>query len=298
MSYCQQQTLVNTLNDVRSAIALRCRSWNCADCAQNRRNGLIAECIGGAPNKFLTLTFRSDDHSSPDNAARKLAHAWRLLRLRIMRGKPELDRWRAACAKADKAGKPRPAKPDLAKAGKHQKPEPLPFIAVFERTQNGWPHLHILLRARFIKQSWIAREMDALISSPIVWIETVTGTTKLAAYVAKYCGKDPFKFATVKRYWSSKDFDLRQEHEHEAGSRVRAGWIREDLRISTVTLGWLLQGLSVKWLSPFHAVGRPKDTKRAGNDDTPGRARQLPPTGPPPPILSRYAVEAERCRPC
>jgi hypothetical protein len=89
----------------------------------------------------------------------------------------------------------------------------LPFLAVFEQTKLGWPHLHIVCRVPWIDQRWLSAQMDKAIGAPIVDIRRIANLQELAGYVAKYIGKDPHHFEGTKRYWKSKDYDLRSPFE-------------------------------------------------------------------------------------
>jgi hypothetical protein len=173
--YCQCETAVKGNGREFFAVTLKCRAWTCQDCAPERRNQLIAYAIDGRPNKFLTLTSRRREGQSPISAARDLARAWRLVRLRLMR---------------------------------HYKISALPFLAVFEQTKLGWPHLHILLRCRFLEQRLISKWMDELTGAPIVHIVALDDPKKAVNYCAKYISKDSQKFGTCKRYWSSRDYRI------------------------------------------------------------------------------------------
>lgn len=170
----------------------------------------MAEAMGGSPNIFLTLTIRRNDHSNPYAAAKDLARAWRLCRLRLLR---------------------------------HFKWKKLPFLAVFEATKAGWPHLHILLRSRFIPQKLISHIMSELINSPVVGIEYVHDKRRTAAYVAKYVTKEATKFGTCKRYWQSADYDLRAEDPSISKRTLPGGWEIERLTLhkwehNMKLLGW------------------------------------------------------------
>jgi len=144
----------------------------------------MAQAVGGQPTTLLTLTTNPHHLESPHERAVELSHAWRRLRRAIM---------------------------------KRQKLDALPFIAVFERTKQGEPHLHILLRAPFISQRWISAWLDAEIGAPICDIRRIRGRKAAAAYIAKYIGKDPQRFTGTKRYWSSTDYDQRAPYERPEG---------------------------------------------------------------------------------
>lgn len=150
-----------------------------------RSRQLSRQAFLGQPTTFLTLTVNPATGDDPDDRARALARAWRLLRLRAMRAL------------------------DL---------KSMPFLAVFEKTKAGEPHLHILLRTGYIDQEWISDQMKDLIGAPIVDIRSVKDKKKLAAYIAKYVAKDPHRFAGTKRYWSSQDYELPDPEAEQDGA--------------------------------------------------------------------------------
>lgn len=173
--YCGSTTLVKR-ELTRTAIQpLRCRSWRCPDCAPARKEALVQKCLNGQPTTFLTLTVNPKHGAGPMDRARQLKWAFTNLRRRIE-----------------------------ATYG-HKK---LPFIAVFEKTDAGEPHLHIMCRWPFISQWWISKQMKGMIDAPIVDIRLIRDPGRVAAYVSKYVAKDPEKFVGCKRYWCSQDFDL------------------------------------------------------------------------------------------
>lgn len=212
--YCGETSLVNYDHDGRTAVALRCRSWTCPDCAPDRRKKLIAEILGGAPTTFLTLTSRRVEGRTPAHAAAELAHAWRLIRLRCMRQR-RLQR--------------------------------LPFFAVFEATQLGWPHLHICLRNVWIDQRWLSEQMRELTNSPIVDIRRIDNKGRAVAYVAKYSGKASHRFATAKRYWSSRDYQLPSAARTAAQQRKTLSWERDTLSLKRLASAYATYGWRVDW---------------------------------------------------
>lgn len=191
MSYCASTSAVKHADHTTAAVSLRCRSWGCPECAPDRRKQLIAEVLGGSPTTLLTLTIRRTFAPTPAAAAAALARAWRLCRLRLIR------------------------KRGLSK---------LPFFAVFEKHQSGWPHLHILLRTVYIPRQQISAIMAELIDSPVIDIRLLHDRQRAAVYVAKYSVKQPHRFATAKRYWSSRDYDIRPEHPSKTKSILPSPW--------------------------------------------------------------------------
>lgn len=170
---CTDRTLVKRLGNISYAEPLRCRSWQCPHCRPKRQSRLRHECLRGTPNAMLTLTIRAGRYATPEAAAVALAHAWRRLR-------------RAAIKKYG-----------LTK---------LPFMAIFEKHQSGQPHLHILLRARWLDQRWLSKWMADEEDSPVVDIRRIKHRRHAAAYVTKYVSKAPERFEGTKRYWRSVDY--------------------------------------------------------------------------------------------
>lgn len=180
--YCGSSALVKTVPTHKTIYCLRCRSWGCDDCAPARASQLRALCKHGKPTRFLTLTIRFHDGDDPDKKAQELARAWRLLRQRICK------RWKV---------------------------KKVHFIAVWESTKRGAPHLHIFLRGRYLQHAWLSAQMDDLIGSPVVSIEKIENRDKAANYVTKYITKEAKQFKGCKRYWRSQGWDLRPKKDAE-----------------------------------------------------------------------------------
>lgn len=216
MSYCGENCLSRYDERAIVAISLKCKAWTCEDCEPERKRRLIAQCIRGAPCTFLTLTLRRIAGADANAAALRLTRAWRLLRLRILR-----------------------------KYGWKK----LPFAAVMEATEAGWPHLHILLRSRWIDGAWISEQMKEIADSPIIKIETITDKSRVAGYCAKYCSKSAHKFGTAKRYYFSRDYDLQPAEEKESFSKSRYRWDRQEQSVHDFAHSVEAWGYTVAWLS-------------------------------------------------
>lgn len=171
--FCQEWCLVKRLNPTLTVIPMRCRCWHCEECRPGRVQRLIHEAKSGKPTLFITLTSRRRSDRSPSWAAQELVRAWRTIRSEYLK--------------------------------KHGKGS-LAFLAVFEETKKGWPHLHIVARCKWLDQRWLSKRMAALHDSPVVDVRRVTGLGKVANYITKYIGKNPYRFEGVKRYWRSLDY--------------------------------------------------------------------------------------------
>lgn len=216
--YCGEHTVVKSDYEHAIAVSLRCRSWTCPDCQPMRHRQLIAQGMGGRPNTFLTLTSRRREEITPEEAARRLAWAWRTLVKRIKR-RYQLDA--------------------------------LDYLAVVERHKSGWPHLHILARMPFVPQAWISQQMAELADGPIVHIRRIDQHGRHIAYVAKYCGKCTQKVGTCKRYWQTRGYDQRPPEQKEHPDRHRGGWEHWDKPLSYHVKAWTELGYRVhvesKW---------------------------------------------------
>lgn len=165
--------IVKQQGSIVSCMKLSCRSWSCDECCKLRRIQLVREAREGQPQRFITLTVNPNWFSSPEERAEKLVWAWRLIRKRFL---------------------------------KLRKGAALEFLAVFELTKLGEPHLHIMQRGSFIPQKWLSAQMKELMGAPIVDIRTVRGKKEVARYVTKYISKRNIKIGNLKRYWRSKRY--------------------------------------------------------------------------------------------
>jgi len=180
---CSQAIIVKREGFRASAKVLHCRSWQCEICRPNRAKELIAQAIKGKGKIFITLTVDPSVPPDPVGRCKLLVDAWRKVR-----------------------------KDAEARYGYKR----IPFLAVVEATKQGEPHLHIIARVPWISQSWLSNRMRHYLNSPIVWVTQITSRRKLANYVAKYCGKNPQRFGTVKRYWQSINWLRREKKEKRA----------------------------------------------------------------------------------
>lgn len=224
MAYCNECVAVKDETVAKTAVSLACRSWHCDQCAPKRKKQLIAEAMGGAPCTFLTLTFRVRAGITPDEAAPMLSRAWRIIRKRLMRK----YHWKR-----------------------------LPFLAVMEKTKRGWPHIHLLLRSRFIPWKLLSKWMAELCDSPNVLIEKIDNKKRAAGYCAKYCSKAAEKFPTAKRYWQSQDYDLREPPEKDATYDDEAKWQRRTVPLWQWVEIQILEGQHIIWTQAHKAIAYP-----------------------------------------
>lgn len=180
---------------------------------------------------------------------------------------------------------------------------PMEYLAVWERTKAGWPHLHVLLRGPFIPQRLISRWWSSLAKSPIVDIRPLHGSRQGARYVTKYLTKDPDPFFQGRSIRASAKFLI--EPMRPQGKRfctlgpVRIyegsvwNWLMDELAgLRLVDLDDGGQALSAPW----SAVAGPESIKwlRWERQQTAVRRYERPP--PPPSPLLDGSPWAERPR--
>jgi len=187
---------------------LPCGSWKCEICAPQRRKQLMAIAASGKPNICLTLTSRYEPGSDQHAHYRSLHSAWRVLVKRILRqlSKPPNERWVMTTPDGDEYQDLRAIA--ITRKTKANQIKRLNYMAFAEETENGEPHLHILLRTVFIPQEWISQQMRQIINAPIVWIERIKSAKTAIAYVSKYVTKAPAQFGKSRRYWVSRWYQL------------------------------------------------------------------------------------------
>lgn len=171
--FCGEQSIVTSSHFGQIACPVKCKRWGCPNCQEWRQNCLMARCIEGKPNRFITFTCRAGQHPSKAAQAKAMSQAWRTV----------VQRWRRL-------------KP-------YHKCE---YICVFEPHVSGWPHMHVLWKGHWIAQKWLSKQGKELLNSPVQHVSLIKNAKQAAFYVAKYFSKEPEKFGTAKRYWTSKNW--------------------------------------------------------------------------------------------
>lgn len=185
---CTDMTLIKYGPTETTAEPLPCKRWTCEHCRPRRMRAFKALAADGLPDMMITLTSNPAVGESPDDRARKLVDAWRRTRRAAMR---------------------------------RFKLKTLEFLAVFEKTKAGEPHLHILCRSRFIPHEWLSNMMREQIGAPVVDIRRIKGRRQAVNYVSKYVGKQPHQFSGLKRYWRSQKYVKKTREDGQASYKSR-----------------------------------------------------------------------------
>ncbi|MFG0245764.1 MAG: hypothetical protein ACF8MF_06920 [Phycisphaerales bacterium JB052] len=247
MSICHDRSAVKHHPHESIAVSLPCWSWYCEECGPKRQRRLIAQAFDGAPNTFLTLTIRRDLAPDPETAAAMMSKAWRSLRYRALReavrqiskrprptGEPPEDGW-----PEDDQGR---TKRQVSLFDSR-----LPFLVVFEKHADGWPHMHVLCRSKWIAHRWLKAQWIALTRSPIVFVQRIYSRSKAAGYCAKYAGKASEKFGTTKRYWQSPDYQQNPREKPDKRDPYGAVWEISPSSIWQIYGAWRDLGYAVEW---------------------------------------------------
>ena len=179
---CGRWSLKGPGNDIAKGhcryVKLGCKKWTCPYCgprkANRLRHAIIEKAMDKNMSRFLTLTL-DPSTCRPEDSIPYIRGCWNKFRTYLKR--------------------------------KHG--SSISFIAILELQKSGHAHLHILVD-RYIKQSWISAEWQAVGGGKIVYIKHVD-IHRVAAYLGKYLTKELLLggFNTrIRRYTTSRDIVL------------------------------------------------------------------------------------------
>ena len=209
---CGAWSLVAEHDDLRVAIPLVCRSWDCPRCGPRQQHRLRALIAEAAPTKFMTLTCSRRAHPDRSFAYEALRVAWPKLVKRLRR---------------------------------YHDPEPVEFLWVLEGTRHGWPHYHVALRMPYTPQRILSRWWAELVASPIVDIRGVTSSSDAAWEVSKYLTKMLFAPAGFRRWGSSPGFLLQLFRPRPADDDDAPAWVLAEESTDALARAWTLEALIV-----------------------------------------------------
>lgn len=179
---CTDMTFVKSTQQRGEVSPVRCKRWSCPVCHELNRKRVIALARRAKPKALLTLTIAPAPGETPDAAAARLKDGLRLLRLRLKR---------------------------------HPRFTNFEFLAVFERHKSGFPHLHLLIRGKYLPWKWLRSTWKSITGAHQIDIRKIDTRDKAVFYVAKYIGKDLTAFEGCKRWWRSHSFSEEDTEEYE-----------------------------------------------------------------------------------
>jgi len=182
---CGEASLVNHGMQAIRVASLRCRCWSCESCLPARKARLVGDVADGQPTKFMTLTTRAVEGGDPVAEAERQT-VWFAQFIRLIK--------------------------------KRYPGQVIAYFVVREATKQGWPHMHVALRAPYIVRKWLSETWEELTGAWNVDIKAIYQVGGAAKYLAKYIGKNPHRFGTTKRYWHSRNwFDVRPDPQPPTG---------------------------------------------------------------------------------
>ena len=241
------------------ALPMRCRRWACPRCGPAMRRRLVHLTAQTGCTRMVTLT--ADVNAFPDafSAARRLAWAF-----------PKL----------------------IAAIRKRYPGETFEYLAIWERTRQGFPHLHVALTGPFIPQRWLSSLWASLAASPVVDVRHLGTPGGTGRYLAKYLAKDPDPFLQGRAFRASRGF-FPEPMRPQGGRACTFG----PLHVYEGTVwDWLQERLGDLWLADVSdsglAVARPwasvagvdavKWLRWDGQRAAVASRERPPPTGDPP----------------
>lgn len=178
-----------------------CKGWFCDKCKLYQKKKLVSLAMAGKGNIFLTITTKPAYSITTEKSAHDIKRGWRLTRQNMKRKWPG-RKWE--------------------------------WLATYERNEQGFAHLHIIINGPHIPQAWISEQMKRHIDAPIVDIRKIRNKRMIANYIAKYIAKDPWRFPGCKRYWRSHGWAILPYLGAKAREKGKTAWTR--LRCSVVPI--------------------------------------------------------------
>lgn len=189
---CTPEVAVNMQGNRGVVTPVRCKRWSCETCHGINRKKVIRLAKNGRPNALLTLTVSSKVYPDPADAAEALKKGLRLLRLNLKR---------------------------------HPKLENFEFLAVFEKHKSGHPHLHLLIKGKYIPWQKLREWWKKWTNSSMIDIRKINSHGNAAMYCAKYIGKDLSSFPGCKRWWRSFGYSSESKEDYQ-DDRLGGQWGR------------------------------------------------------------------------
>jgi len=153
---CRNGAIIELAPDGSAArvIPLTCKAWHCPYCGPRLRRIWAARIAAACPQRFLTLTCDPARFKDQETAWPAMKHAFNRLVTLIRTAGYAFE-----------------------------------YVATWELTHAGWPHVHVLQRGDYVPQSKVRAWWIHLGVGSIVHIEAVADHALAAAYVAKYLAK-------------------------------------------------------------------------------------------------------------
>lgn len=228
-----------------AAAPIKCNRWSCEICGLVRQRKLVAQGMAGHPTAFITATMRRRPGMTEAQASKAISDAWGTIMLRFKREQKKPPSQRYILKHFEEHHFYRRKVKRIAEREDRKRKEVSGYLWVKEAHKSGWPHMHILWRGRYIPQQWLSEQLAELLGSPVCDIRRVKDPLQYARYVAAYCGKEPHKFGTTKRYAQSRNYQLPDERTWERTIHRSWQWTIRDLPIQLIADDWKRWGRAI-----------------------------------------------------
>lgn len=161
---CGRGSLVGRSPDGQQIVVVPffCKSWRCKVCGPRLAKVWRAKIHIAHPERFITLTWDTKNPGDRRNA--------------YLTMKEQFPRFVRLARK---------------KFGRFE------YVLIWEFTERGWPHIHLLQKGDFIPVRWISKTWERLGCGKIVYIKDVTSSRFINRYVTKYLVKNGRETALI-----------------------------------------------------------------------------------------------------
>lgn len=207
-----------------------CKGWDCVDCSAVKKRKLRRQILAGEPNKFATFTLRPLAGEYPVEMRKRLSACFNIFIRRTKR---------------------------------HFNLKSLPFLAVVEAHESGFPHIHVFLRCDFIPQKWIKRAWQEITGAFKVDIRQIRNQNGAARYATKYVTKAPARYLKMPRYWSSRDWRVSPKELHNEQRATAQARLLKDFAIIRYAQLLIDEGWQITKRTSHTIEARHSDNARA-----------------------------------
>lgn len=145
---------LDTVAQTITLLPMTCGQWSCPYCAARKAHKIAWRIAEAEPTRFITLTTDTTRWDTP-------AQAYRV----------QKARWNSLVAAMRK------------KFGVFE------YAAIWELTDEGWPHLHIAQKGCYVPHAWLTRNLPRFGFGRIIQISVIHSQAQAARYLTKYMAK-------------------------------------------------------------------------------------------------------------
>jgi len=156
-----------------AVIPARCHRWSCPHCAAEKASAIAARLFKARPERHITLTCNPHAHATPFHALKAMKAALPKLVNELRAGKQLVVKGRK---QFDADGEPIWVIP----------PRRFEYCAIWERHDNGYPHVHIAQHGDWIRQARLSAIWSKLTAAPIVHIKSMADAVPTGHHWTKY----------------------------------------------------------------------------------------------------------------